>query len=76
MSLYVFKGSVNESHFVCTTEFCRLSEAPRLLLEVRVNGSSSEQEEEGGRIHAALLEEFSWEDDRELPCVCLTVQTL
>lgn len=61
--------------FVSMTGFCGLSEAARLLLEIRVDGSSSKSEEEGGRIHAAILEEFSWEDDCELPCVSQLAQT-
>lgn len=47
------------------SELRGLSEAARSLSEVRGSGSSSEEEEEGGRVHAALLEELPWKDDGE-----------
>lgn len=68
----VFLLSLHKSHFCLrVAEFCGLSEAAGCLLKVRVHGSSSEEEEEGSRVHAPLLEELSWEDDRESPCCCL-----
>ncbi len=60
---------------ICVTEFCGLSEAARCLLKIWIHGSSSEEEEEGSRVHAPLLEELSWKDDRESPCCCQALRS-